>query len=54
MQVGLGDISALDQDERQLYFWLMLTAAVLFGVLVGELQEVLAALNEGGCALIKS
>ena len=29
----------------------MLTAAALFGVLVSELQELLAALNEGGCAL---
>ena len=45
--VGLGDIHALDQNERVLFVFLMLTAAFLFGILISELQEVFVSLNKG-------
>ena len=44
--VGFGDIYALNTPERLYFMFLMLLAAFLFGTLIGELQELFAAMNK--------
>ena len=44
--VGFGDIYALNTPERLFFMFLMLLAAFLFGTLIGELQELFAAMNK--------
>ncbi len=44
--VGFGDIYALNTQERLFFMFLMLLAAFLFGTLIGELQELFAAMNK--------